>query len=246
MSLFKSPITKAKRRVARATGIPTTHSGRTRKIKKATFGLGPSLFVIVGVLWFIGYMSEERSPTLVASSSPPSLVADVPSESGLIWDIDSETDFSLQEKEVIKQGASKVLADESNCLSIYTGYRSSSRDNTYYVTCAARNGGEDFNVFFTPEEIAIRADLSIPEPYPEIASREGCISAIESFAISPSTLSIHSILGYSTDVGNNGNRVINQEFSAQNLFGTEVEYVARCLVLPDGSLEFSANERIRN
>lgn len=167
-------------------------------------------------------------------------------KTGLVWDIEGEADFSAAEKALIEAGALKVLADEGNCASIYTGYRSSSQQGAYYVTCTAMNGREDFNVWFTPEELTSSGSLALPEPYPEQQSREGCNSAIESFVMNPSTLDIHSLLGYSSNVGNNGKRAITQEFSAKNLLGLELEYVARCLILPDGTLEFSASEKANN
>lgn len=43
-------VTKAKRRIAKATGIPTSRSGRQRKFGKA---LGSCLLPIIGVLLFM-------------------------------------------------------------------------------------------------------------------------------------------------------------------------------------------------
>lgn len=163
-------------------------------------------------------------------------------KAGLLWDIDGEADFTDAEKQVVKRGALKVLKDEPNCAQITTGYRSGSRKGAYYVTCDAENGGPPFNVWFTPDEVETGGPLAVPEAYPEAQSRQACERAIKARVSHPSTLDIHRVLGYATEVHNNGNRTVIQEFSAKNSFGLELEHRARCLIQPDGTLEITIAE----
>ncbi len=163
-------------------------------------------------------------------------------KAGLLWDIDGESDFTDAEKQVIKRGALKVLKDEPNCAEIITGYRSGSRKGAYYVTCNAKNGGLPFNVWFTPGEVETGGTLAVPRAYPETRSWAACQRAIKARVSHPSTLDIHNLLGYATEIHNNGNRTVIQEFSAKNSFGLELEYRARCLIQPDGALEITITE----
>ncbi len=161
---------------------------------------------------------------------------------GLLWDVDDEASFNSEEKEIVKRGALKVLRDEKNCLQIITGYRSGSRKGAYYVTCDAKNGGPPFNVWFTPEAVAAGQQLGVPESYTEAKSRDACEQAIKRKVSHPSTLQIHRVFGYATEVHNNGNRTVVQEFTAKNSFGLELKHQARCLIRPNGSLDISILE----
>ncbi len=163
-------------------------------------------------------------------------------KAGLLWDIDGESAFTDAEKQVVKRGALKVLKDEANCSEITTGYHSGSRKGAYYVTCNARNGGPPFNVWFTPDEVEAGNALAVPDAYPEVQSRRACELAIRARVSHPSTLDIHHVLGYATEVHNNGNRSVIQEFSAKNSFGLELEHRARCLIQPNGNLEIFITE----
>lgn len=49
-------------------------------------------------------------------------------KAGLIWNIGNESEFSEGEKQVVRQGALRVLEDEANCAEITDGYRSGSRE----------------------------------------------------------------------------------------------------------------------
>ena len=163
-------------------------------------------------------------------------------KAGLLWDIDGEAEFSDAEKQVLRRGALQVLKDEANCAEITTGYRSGSRQGAYYVTCNAKNGGPPFNVWFTPDEVSAGRTLAVPEAYPETGSRRACERAITERVSHPSTLDVHHFIGYATTVHNNGNRTVIQEFSAKNSFGLALEYRARCLIQPDGTLEITTSE----
>ena len=163
-------------------------------------------------------------------------------KAGLLWDIDDESGFTDAEKQVVKRGALKVLKDEANCVEIITGYRSGSRKGAYYVSCNAKNGGLPFNVWFTPDEVETGIALAVPEVYPEAQSRQVCERAIRSRVSHPSTLDIYHFIGYATKVHNNGNRTVIQDFSAKNSFGLEIEYLARCLIQPDGNFEIVITE----
>ena len=163
-------------------------------------------------------------------------------KAGLLWDIDGESEFTDAEKQIIRRGALKVLKDEANCAEITTGYRSGSRKGAYYVTCNAKNGGPPFNVWFTLDEVEIGSTLSIPEVYSEVQSRQACERAIRARVSHPSALDIHHVLGYATEIHNNGNRTVIQEFTSKNSFGLELEHRARCLIQPDGNLEITITE----
>lgn len=163
-------------------------------------------------------------------------------KAGLLWDIDGESAFSEAEKRVVKRGALNVLKDEANCSEITTGYRSGSRKGAYYVTCNAKNGGPPFNVWFTPDQVEAGSALAVPDAYPEVQSRRACEQAIQARVSHPPTLDIHRVLGYTTEVHNNGNRTVIQEFSAKNSFGLELEHRARCLIQPNGILEIVITE----
>lgn len=163
-------------------------------------------------------------------------------QAGLLWDIEGEKGFTDEEKALVKRGALKVLEDEPNCAKITTGYRSGSRKGAYYVTCIAKNNGPPFNVWFTPSDVETGSTLGVPKAYPEESSRRACEKAIEARVTHPSTLDIHHIMGYATQVHNNGNRTVIQEFTAKNSFGLEIKHRARCLIQPDGSLEITLTE----
>ena len=163
-------------------------------------------------------------------------------QAGLVWDIEREKDFTVEEKELLRRGALKVLSDEPNCAKIIDGYRSGSRKGAYYVTCVSKKDGGAFNVWFTPGDVETGSKLGVPKAYPEEPSRRGCENAIEARVTHPSTLDIHRFMGYATQVHNNGNRTVIQEFTAKNSFGLETKHRARCLVLPDGSLEITITE----
>jgi len=162
--------------------------------------------------------------------------------SGLIWNVDGETDFSAEERKLIKEGALKVLRDEPNCLKITTGYWSESRKGQVYVTCTPKNDAEPFNVWFSLDDVKSGRNLAAPTAFDEARSRQLCVDAIRSRVNHPSILDIHTITGYGTRVANNGNREVIQSFSAKNSFGLELEYRARCLVTPSGKLEIAVTE----
>lgn len=182
--------------------------------------------------WETGWVEKNKVHTSASSDYT----------AGLIWDVNGESDFSAKEKTMVKEGALKVLRDEPNCLKITTGYRSGSKKGQYYVTCSAKNGGEPFNVWFSPDDVKTDQKLAIPAAFNESASKQMCIDAIKSRVNHPSTLDIHSITGYGTRVANNGNREVIQTFSAKNSFGLELKHRARCLIMPNGDLEITITE----
>ena len=163
-------------------------------------------------------------------------------KAGLLWNIGSESEFTDAEKQVVRQGALKVLEDEANCAEITTGYRSGSREGAYYVTCRAKSGGPPFNVWFTPGEVEAGSVLAVPDPFPETQSRPACVGAIRALVMDAPTLDVHHVLGYATEVHNNGNRTVIQEFSIEDSLGFELQQRARCLIQPDGSLEITISE----
>ncbi len=153
------------------------------------------------------------------------------------WDIEADDSIPADKKQIVRQGALKVLADEGNCASVVTGGPSGTRPGAYFAMCEPRNGGTVFNVWFTPAEVEGDARLAVMPPFPEGAARELCEKEIRARVKNPSTLNIHRITGYSSRVANNGNRTVFQEFTAKNGFGVEATHQARCLIQPSGEVE---------
>jgi hypothetical protein len=163
-------------------------------------------------------------------------------QAGLIWNIDGETSFSASEKAMLKSASLKILQDEPNCEEIIIGDRSPSRKGQYFVTCHSRRGQQPFNIWFSPEQVTSGANLAAPTVYPEAQAREACKHAIHADITHPSTLDLSRLAGYATTEHNNGNRTIIQDFTAKNSFGLELKHQARCLVLPDGTVELTITE----
>ena len=173
------------------------------------------------VNWEIGWVHKR----FIASA--PS----VDMQAGLLWDIDSDNEFTVAEKQILRRGALKVLEDEANCVEIVTGYRSGSRQGAYYVTCNTRNGRDPFNVWFTAAEVESDGSLAAPEAYPEILSRRACERAITVQVFDPSKLAFHR---YATEAPKHGKRTVIQDFSVKNSSGPNFKYQARCLIQSDG------------
>ncbi len=79
--------------------------------------------------------------------------------------------------------------------------------------------------------------------YPESESRQMCERAIRASLNNPSTLKIHGISGYATNVDSSGTRRITQSFSAKNGFGLQLTYDAYCIITPDGQLDIKVAEQ---
>lgn len=169
-------------------------------------------------------------------------VSDTPSDdyqAGLLWDIEERPDFTAEEKQLLKRGALKVLADEPNCAAIRFGYPNQEIEDSYVVTCVSRKDGMWFSVSFTRSDLESGSKLSVPEAYPEKASRRSCEKALKTH---PVTRDNRHLSGYRTVIHNNGNRSIYKGFTAKNDFGREIDYVVRCLIRPDGSVEISVGK----
>ena len=182
--------------------------------------------------WEIGWVKKK----FVSETASSDFLA------GLIWNVDSVSTFTAEEKRLVKEGALKALSDEPNCGKIITGYRSGSRKGAYYVTCTAKNNGPPFNIWFTPSDVQTGGKLRATEAYPEMLSSRACEMAIEARVTHPSTLDIHHFIGHTNQVHNNGNRTVIYEFTVKNSFGLETPYRAQCLIQPDGSLEIAMTE----
>jgi hypothetical protein len=77
----------------------------------------------------------------------------------------------------------------------------------------------------------------------ESISRRLCEDGIRGWAKHPSTVDIHSIMGYGSKVISTGERLIVQSFTARNSFGLELTYQAQCVVQPDGTLQINIAEK---
>lgn len=169
-------------------------------------------------------------------------VSDTPSDdyqAGLLWDIEGRPDFTAEEKQLLKRGALKVLADEPNCAAIRLGYPDDEIEDSYVVMCDSRKDGMWFSVSFTRSDLESGTKLAVPEAYPEKASRRSCEKTLKTH---PVTRDNRYLSGYRTVIHNNGNRSIYKGFTAKNDFGREINYVVRCLIRPDGSVEISVGK----
>ncbi|MCP1757902.1 hypothetical protein [Bradyrhizobium elkanii] len=161
---------------------------------------------------------------------------------GLFWDFAS-ADLTPEDRSFLRVGALKILNDDKRCLRIDGGSKgSSSGGKQYYVTCGG-SGGELFNVFFDKADAIVQTPLKHPEPFDETSSRRLCEAAIKESASHPSTVNIHSFMGYATKTFGNGNRFVWQTFSAKNSYGLELTYQALCTVTPDGKSEITISEK---
>lgn len=79
--------------------------------------------------------------------------------------------------------------------------------------------------------------------FPENQSRQMCIDAITASTNHPSTLKIHRVSGYGTNVSGNGTRRITQTFSAKNAFGLQKTFDAYCEISPEGKLTINVVEQ---
>jgi hypothetical protein len=161
---------------------------------------------------------------------------------GLIWGVEGYDDLTAEEKAILKRAALKVLRDEPKCAKVIHGHRDTFKKGGYYISCVSSVDAHNFNIFFSRQDLEAGAKIGIPESFDEAASRRGCVKAIKDRISHPSTLTVHSIMGYATKVHDNGARTIIQDFTASNGFGLAVRYRARCLIDPDGSLEIAIVE----
>ena len=161
-------------------------------------------------------------------------------EAGLIWD-GSVSGTSEFERTELRIAALNVLRSNPNCASISYGDRSTQREGQFFVTCDAKSG-TPFNVHFSIDEAKSKS-IKAPVAVSSNVARQECKKLIMKNSNYPSTVDIHSILGFATTAHNNGNRTVIQEFSAKNGFGLELEYTARCLTMPDGYTEITITEK---
>ena len=168
---------------------------------------------------------------------------------GLYWNIDAVSEVAARDKQWVKKGALKALADDKKCVRISDGFRDIKRPGYYFVTCRGETLADGYNVFFRKEDVNSNIPFKAPdarkeqEAFDELISRQICETAIRGQVKHPSTLNIKNFTGYSTLVYPNKNRIVWQEFSAKNEFGLELTYTARCLVEPDGNLEIVITEK---
>lgn len=159
----------------------------------------------------------------------------------LKYDIKGDAEIPVSEKELVEKGALKVLADDKNCSQIDFVSKSSNTKGKYYVTCNTPDG-MPYNVWFSPSDVKSGKTLASPEPIQEEIARETCISEIKSRATHPSTLKIHTVTGYASNVFPNGRRQVIQSFEAQNSFGLKTQNTARCLFMEGGKYEITIVE----
>jgi len=166
---------------------------------------------------------------------------------GLWWDVNKYPDMGAEpssvpmwEKNLMHDGALKVLKDNKNCDAIYAGYTDGrKRHASYTVECSGHGG---FKVQFTASDVRSGKSFTPPEPFSSELSNEMCREAILGAANHPSTVNFH-IFGTNQAVDmKTGERKILREFDAKNGFGLELNYAALCVVSPTGRLKLAINE----
>jgi len=171
---------------------------------------------------------------------------------GLYWNIADDKDVAPQDKDWVRKGALRALSDDKQCKRIDYGRKVTGlvlgidRTGQYYVTCQNEEVLA-FNVFFSKADVVSNKSLAPPTPYDESASRKMCEAAIKSKARFPSTVNVHSFMGYATKTfPGDGRRLIVQDFSAKNGYGLELTYKAECWTNPDGQFEIEIHEEGRS
>jgi hypothetical protein len=160
---------------------------------------------------------------------------------GLFWHTSKSDDIPAADRQWVRQGALKILAEEKKCTRVVFLGPGDSR-GSYYVKCTDP-AGKYFDIEFRKSDVASQSPIRAPAPpapsvrFAELSSRELCDAAIKSHALHPSTVDIKTFTGYETRTYANGNRAIWQYFTAQNSFGLKLSYRARCLIEPSGKLE---------
>jgi hypothetical protein len=196
-----------------------------------------AIAVIIGGMIFLSPKEQGTSRPVGPASTDPNLTDD--QRRGLYWDIDHSSWVDPDDRQLFRSAALKVLADEKRCKRIDQGGKSGGGLYKPYSVVCHGEGDDLFNVFFDKADAIGSAPLKNPEPFGESQSRRTCEDAIKDAVSHPSTVDINSIMGYATEAGGNGNRVIWQDFSAKNSYGLELTYRARCLVTPDGKSDLS-------
>jgi hypothetical protein len=163
---------------------------------------------------------------------------------GLIWDIqgDTYTDLTVDEKTMMRTAALAALKDDPKCQKIVSGDRGVDIDTGKYYLMCKPPGGDSFNIFFTRKDVEAGRPIRVPDPVSTEIAQRGCEDAIRKRVNRPSTLVIHSLIGFATTVYPNGARAVIQDFSAENGFGVKTDFRARCLIQPEGDLEISISE----
>jgi hypothetical protein len=159
------------------------------------------------------------------------------------WDLKTGDALSAIEESATQTSVDKILATNTNCAQIIYGARSTQDKNKFFITCSAKNGGEDFNVWFSVADVNSGLPIGPSTPVSAGIGRELCNKAIRSNALFPSTVEIDDLTGFTTKEYNNGNRQILQTFSARAASNLLLRYEADCLITPKGSVEISISER---
>jgi hypothetical protein len=173
---------------------------------------------------------------------------------GLYWNVANDEHVAPEDKDWVREGALRVLSDNKQCKRIdygakFTGlFLGINRTGQYRIACSEGidDGVDAFDVFFSKEDVVSNKSLAFPTAYDESASRKMCEAAIKSKARFPSTVNVHSFMGYATKTfPGDGRRLIVQDFSAKNAHGLELTYRAECWTKPDGQFKIDIQEKDR-
>jgi hypothetical protein len=142
------------------------------------------------------------------------------------------------------EAAIKLQTKNQRCAVVQYGAVSSSKSRpgspVFFVNCDGHDGST-FNTWYTLDDIKkgqakSTANLSADDV------RSKCFNAIKSKLNQPSTFSPH-LLDYSVRNLNHGRSQARIGFTAENMLGNELDYVAQCLVGPSTPAEVTIQEK---
>lgn len=164
-------------------------------------------------------------------------------QAGLLWNPTTDTLVRAEDRAAVRANALRVLSEDPNCGAIIFGAYSGESPGHFYVMCRPKNGKEVYNVFFSAQDSASAGALRAPAVIDVSRGRTLCEAAIRAEASVPSSVELHSVVGFATTEHTNGNRTIVQGFRASNALGQKEELVARCLVQPNGETEITISAK---
>ena len=142
------------------------------------------------------------------------------------------------------EAAIKLQAKNPRCAVVQYGDVSSSKSRpgapVFFVNCDGHDGST-FNTWYTMDDIQkgqakTVANLSADDV------RAKCFRAIKGKLSQPSTFSPH-LTDYAVRNLNNGRSQARIGFTAENMLGNELDYVAHCLVGPNTPAEVTIQEK---
>lgn len=158
-------------------------------------------------------------------------------ESDFYWDKHTKPYKKLLVEQVnrIRENNPKCRDAEPN---VYMSPTKGTKENpVFFVICG--KGNEIHNVFFSKSEAQSKVISSAPKALDEFTALQICIETIKKNVVIPESVNAHTFFGKTYRAYPNGNAEITLDFDAKNVFGTERENKARCLIQPSGITDVS-------